>query len=176
MQLCGGTLWADVFKDGRLSVEASQIDLGFLLPKDQQMKISGLLAKMKLASTVPLAKTSESLLAVALKGVKIAGQSGMNLSLNLGDIDISGIGRGRSIKIVSLNADKGDLSISGKGSVLLGHDLPSTQVNMKIEIRPENTADPMLVELLKLGTRHISNGSYELTLSGPLSELLFRTF
>ena len=171
MQLSGGTLWADMFRDGALKATASQLTLGPLLPKDQAIKVSGLLADMKLSGAIPLGKTSESFVALTLKNVKVTGNSTLKMALNLGDIVINGTGRGRSFKIVSLKADRGDLSISGKGSILLGRDLPSTRVNIKMEIDPEDTVDPMVVELLRLGTRQTPNGSYELSLSGPLSEL-----
>jgi hypothetical protein len=93
------------------------------------------------------------------------------LALNLGDIVINGSGRGRSFKIISLTTDRGDLSVSGKGSILLGRDLSTTRVNMKMEIRPQASVDPMVLDLLKLGTHQAANGNYELNLSGSLSEL-----
>ncbi|MDX2496182.1 MAG: type II secretion system protein GspN [Desulfuromusa sp.] len=174
MQLFGGTLSAEMFRDGTLSAAASQLNLALLLPKEQAIKVSGQLEKMTLTSVVPLRKTSESLVTLTLKSVNITGNSGLPLSLNLGDVAINGTGRGRSFKIMTLRADKGDLQINGNGSLLLGRDLASTQVNMKIEMRPEAQIDPMLVDLLALSSRQAPNGSYELKLSGPLSELLFR--
>ena len=171
MKLLGGTLWAEMFRDGTLNLTASQLNLAFLSPKDQEMTVSGQLAEMTLSSVVPLEKTSESLVTLRLKSVNVTRNNDLKLTLNLGDIVIKGKGRGHSFKIISLKADRGDLSMSGKGSILIGRDLPSTQVNMKIEIRPEDTADPMVVELLKLGTRQTPSGSYELRLSGSLSEL-----
>ncbi len=171
MQLSGGTLLADMFRDGTLVATASQLNLAPLLPKDQAVKVSGQLAEMKLSGTISLGKTSESFVALTLKNVRATGNRALKMELNLGDIVINGTGRGRSFKIVSLKADRGDLSISGKGSILLGRDLSSTRVNIKMDIHPEETADPMVVELLKLGTRQTANGSYELSLSGSLSEL-----
>ncbi|MCK5069180.1 MAG: type II secretion system protein GspN [Desulfocapsa sp.] len=174
MQLFGGKLWADIFRDGTLIAAASQLNLGLLLPKEQAIKVSGQLEKMTLASVVPLGKTSESLVTLTLKSVNVTGNSDLPLSLNLGDVAINGTGRGRSFKIMTLRADKGDLQINGNGSLLLGRDLASTQVNMKIEMRPEAQIDPMLVDLLTLGSRQTPNGGYELKLSGTLSKLLFR--
>lgn len=171
MQLSGGTLLADVFRDGTLMATASQLNLAPLLPKDQAVKVSGQLAEMKLSGAIPLGKASESFVALTLKNIKATGNRALKMELNLGDIVIKGTGRGRSFKIISLKADGGDLSISGKGSLLLSRDLPSTRGNIKLEIRPEETADPMVVELLKLGTRQTTNGRYELSLSGSLSEL-----
>ena len=171
MQLLEGTLWAEMFRDGTLNLTASQLNLAFLSPKDQEMTVSGQLAEMTLSSVVPLKKTSESIVTLRLKSVHVTRNSDLKIALNLGDILITSKGRGRSFNIISLNADNGDLSISGKGSILIGRDIPSTQVNMKIEIRPEETVDPMVVELLKLGTRQTPSGSYELRLSGSLSEL-----
>lgn len=172
VQLFGGKLRAEVFRDGSLSAAASQLNLGLLPSKEQAIKLSGQLEKMTLTSVVPLGKTSESHVAVTLRGVNATGNSNVPVSLNLGDVAINGAGRGRSFKIMTLSADKGDLQVNGSGSFLLGRDLASTQVNMKIEMRPEAQIDPMLVDLLTLGSRQMANGGYELKLSGALSELL----
>ena len=173
MQLSGGTLAADMFRDGTLNAVASQLSLEPLLPKDQLIKVSGLLAETELATTVPLKKTTESLLQLTLKGVNIVGSRGMKLSLNLGDINLNGTGHGRSFKITALTADNGDLAINGQGNILLGRNLAATQVKMKISVRPQKNVDPMLVELLTLGSRQTASGSYELNLTGTLSELLY---
>lgn len=175
MQLFGGKLRADMSRDGALKVVASQLNLGLISPADQALKVSGQLVELALASVIPLDKDSESLLALSLKNVNIAGNSDFPLALKLGDIAINGTGRGRSFKISSLQADKGDLSINGKGNVLLGRDLASTQVNMKIDLVPEDNVDPLLVELITLGARQTPGGSYELNLFGVLSELSFHT-
>jgi type II secretion system protein N len=171
MQLFDGTLTADISRDGTLNLVASQLNLAFLSQKDQAMTLSGQLETMTLSSVVPLKRTSDSLLTLTLKNVNVSKEGDLKLALNLGDIVIEGTGRGRSFKMISLKTDRGDLSVTGKGSLLLGRDLSTTRVNMKMEIRPEATVDPMLLDLLKLGTRQAANGSYELSLSGSLSDL-----
>jgi type II secretion system protein N len=171
MQLFDGTLSADMFRDGKLNLEASQINLALLSLKDQTITISGQLTEMTLKSAFPLKRTSDSLLELTLKNVNVSKKGDLKLAINLGNIFVNAIGRGRSFKIISLKTDRGDLSVSGKGSILLGRNLSSTQVNMKMEIRPEDSVDPMVLELLKLVTRQTPGGSYELSFSGPLSEL-----
>ena len=171
MHLFDGTITADISRDGTLNLVASQLNLAFLSQKDRALNLSGQLETMTLSSDVPLKRTSDSLLTLTLKNINVSKGIDLKLKLNLGDVVIEGTGRGRSFKIISLKADRGDLSVSGKGSLLLGRDLSTTHVNMKMEIRPEATANPMLLDLLKLGTRQTANGSYELSLSGSLSEL-----
>jgi len=171
MQLFNGTLSADMFQDGSLSLVASQLDLAFLSPRDPTITVSGQVAEMTLSSVVPLKKTSDSLLELTLKNVNVTKNGDLKLAINLGDVVFSGTGRGRSFKIISLKTDKGDLSVSGKGSILLGRNLPSTKFNVKLEIRPEASVDPMVVELLKLAAKQSPNGSYELSLSGTLPKL-----
>ena len=171
MQLLDGTLTADIFRDGTLNLVASQLNLAILSQKEQAMTLSGQLEKMTLASVVPLKKSSDSLLTLTLKNVNISKNGDLKLALNLGDIVIKGFGRGRSFKIISLTTDKGDLSVSGKGGLLLGRDLSTTRLNIKMEIRPQASVDPMILDLLKMGTHQAANGSYELNFSGSLSEL-----
>ncbi|WP_321368627.1 type II secretion system protein GspN [uncultured Desulfuromusa sp.] len=171
MQLFDGTLTADIYRDGTLNLAASELNLASLSLTDQTLTITGQLAEMSLSSVVPLQKTSDSLISLSLKDINIARNSDLKLAINLGDIVINGTGRGRAFKITSLQAAEGDLAISGRGRILLGKSLPSSKINLKMEIRPQETADPMIVELLQLGTRKTADGSYELSLSGSLSDL-----
>lgn len=171
MRLFDGTLTADMFRDGTLNLAASQLNLAPLSLTDQTLTISGQLTEVTLSSVVPLQKTSASLIRLTLKDINIARNSGLKLAINLGDVVINGTGRGHAFKITSLKADNGDLSISGRGSILLGRNLSASKINMKMEIRPQQTADPMIVELLQLGSRRTPDGSYELSLSGSLSDL-----
>ncbi|SEA63111.1 type II secretion system protein N [Desulfuromusa kysingii] len=171
MRLLSGTMTADMFRDGSLNLDASQLNLAPLSLTDQTLIISGQLTEMSLSSVVPLQKNSASLIRLTLKDINVARNSDLKLAINLGDIVINGSGRGHAFKITSLQASEGDLSISGRGNILLGRDINTTKINMKLEIRPQESADPMIVELLQLGSRKTANGSYELTLSGSLADL-----
>ena len=172
MKSFGGDVSADVFRDGTLKALASQLDLSLILPEKQTVKLSGQLETMTLESTVPLQKSSPTVLELVFKNVSFQGENPFPFSLNLGDVVLNGTGRGRSFEITSLRAVNGDLNLDGNGTFILARNFSSSRIKMKINIRPENQLDPTLLELLNLGARQAPDGSYDINLSGILRELL----
>ncbi len=168
-QLLGGHLQTDLYRDGTCDLRADNLTLDLPLQGAMKLRLSGRLQQATMQSQLPLQKSSESALQLTLADAKLTGLGGAQSDLTLGTIRFQAIGTGHSFKITTLTAEEGDFSLNGRGSFLVGRDLPSSRINLRADLRPTPQADPGLVSLLELAARKKPGGVLELRLSGYLS-------
>jgi len=170
-RLLGGQLQANLHRNGACDLNADNLALDLPLLQGSGMRLTGLLLQASgQSSQLPLQKSSESELQLVFSNVQLAGLPGLSQPLQLGTISLQTSGRGLAFKITTLTAEGGDFQLSGRGSLLLGRDLPSSRINLRAEIRPTPQADPGLVSLLELAARQGADGALELNLSGRLAK------
>jgi len=169
-QMLNGQLLADLYRDGSLSLKASNLSLDFpLLENSDNLRLTGQLVDAQVQSAMLLRKTTESSLKLLFENVELAGLNSGPRNLMLGTIVLEAVGSGNSFKVTTLKATGGDFSLDGKGTFLVGRNLPSSRLNLEAEIRPGQNADPNLVSLLDLVAPARADGSHQLKLSGTLS-------
>ena len=169
-RLLGGQLQANIHHNGACDLNADHLALDLPLQKGSDMRLTGQLLQVNgQSSLLPLQKRSESSLLLVLADAQLAGLPGLQQPLQLGTLRFEANGKGYAFKISSFSAEGGDFNLSGRGSFLLGRDLPSSRINLRAKIRPTPQADPGLVSLLELAARKGADGSMELQLSGSLA-------
>lgn len=168
-QLFAGNLNADLFKDGHIKATAKNLMLEFPLQNGWSLNLTGQLVSADLESLIPLSKASESHLNLVLNQVSLREEGKEKNMLSLGTIDLEAKGKGQAFRITKLAATDGDFEISGRGNLRLGNSPSNSTISLRVSISPTETADPGLVELLKLAAKEKGNGQYELRVSGNLS-------
>jgi type II secretion system protein N len=140
---------------------------GFPIHQEAGVLFSGTIVKGQLQRSIPTRKPAENRLSAELDNAVL---SVMGQPLNLGKITIEGSGQGNNLRIATLTANGGDVTISGNGMLLIGASAAASHINLDLTLRPARTASPSMAALLDLAANRQSDGSYRLRLNGSLGK------
>ena len=167
--LMSGNLVADILKNGQISASAHNLLLEFPVQNGWNLTLSGQLQQADLESLIPLTNASQSELDATLKNVSLREEGKEKAMLNLGNIDFKAKGRGQAFRITQLSAQGGDFEVTGRGNLRLGTTPRNSTASLRVTIKPTGSADPGMVELLKLAAKETPNGEFQLRISGNLA-------
>lgn len=168
-RLMNGSVRAEYHRDGSLNLSANGLLLDLPIEQGFSLQLTGRLLEGRLGTVVPLSRETSSRVALTLDRVRLRGLTGQEDGLLLGTIVLELEGQGNSFRVTELRAVEGDFTLSGSGRVLLGNTPAASRLNLRLDIRPEATADPTLADLLRATARDTGNGAYQLRLSGSLA-------
>jgi type II secretion system protein N len=167
--LMNGRVEAAYRADGSLNLKANDLLLDLPIEQGFSLKLLGRLLQGQLETVVPLSRETTSRLTLSLDQVRLLGLTGQENGLRLGTIVLELNGEGNSFRVAELSAVEGDFTVTGSGRVLLGNTPAASRLNLRLTIRPQATADPTLVDLLRMTARENSAGAYQLRLGGSLA-------
>jgi type II secretion system protein N len=168
LQLWGGSLQGDLSRDGMLAASAKNLKLDLPLRQGGQLSLGGTLIQAIVDTQIPLQEGSASRVEMTLEEgyLRVLGQS-----VSFGTLVLKATGRGEVFLVPTLVASGGDYAVSGGGNVLVKQQINDSRLNLRVEIRPQTQADPGLTELLGMVATERSDGSFQLRIRGPLSQL-----
>ena len=166
--LLQGRLDAALRRGGAISLQAEGVKLTDLpVHPETRTLLSGTLVKGALQGNFPAKQGSDSRLAVEMVDTKL---TVLGQPLALGKLAIEGSGQGNNLRLTTLSASGGDLSITGTGNLLLGPSAAASRINLDLSLKPA-AAPPALTALLDLAAQRQPDGSYRLKLSGAPNQL-----
>ncbi len=168
-KLMSGSLIADVAKDGQVKATAKNLLLEVPLQNGWDMIVTGQVQQADLNSLFPLSKTSRTDLNVTLNNVSLREAGKDKAMINMGEIKLQAKGKGQAFRVSQLSVQNGDFDLSGQGNIRLGSTPQKSSISMRMTLKPNPSADPGLVELLKLAIKENSKGEFPLTISGNLA-------
>lgn len=164
-----GQFAADWRRDGELELHVEELKLTNI-PVGQETRtlLSGMVVKGELLGVFPSKKTAENLLTVEMETATL---NIMGQPLALGKVSVLGGGQGNNLRITTLTASGGEVTITGSGRLLLGASMAASRVNLDLTLRPSAATPGSITALLELAARRQADGSYRLQLSGPPGQL-----
>ena len=168
-RLMSGAVVADLFENGQVIANAQHLMLDFPIQNGWSLTLTGLLENADLDSAMPLTNASQSELNLTLNKVSLREEGKDKAMLTLGDIALKAKGKGQAFRITELTAKNGDFELEGRGNLRLGSSPRNSTVSLRVTIKPTESADSGLVELLKLATKEKANGEFEVRISGNLA-------
>ncbi len=167
--LLQGRLDAALRRGGAVALHTEGIKLTDLpIHPETRTLLSGTIVKGDLQGSFPARKGSDTRLALDIADTKL---TVLGQPLALGKVTIEGNGQGNSLRLTTLSASGGDMTITGTGNLLLGPSAAASRVNIDLTLKPTSSAPSSLTALLDLATQRQADGSYHLKLSGATSQL-----
>jgi type II secretion system protein N len=164
--------------NGPLFLAGTDLPFDIPLKAGSPMRFVGTLATGEVTTTVPLQKTTESLIDITLDQIIVQGLAALTSNADgfrLGSISLQMTGRGTSFSIEKLEARGGDLEVTGEGTLMFVAANPqNSRLNLNLTVRAGSRADPTLASLLELAGTQQSDGSRKLRLTGTLAKPVIR--
>ncbi len=167
MHLWGGSVRAEVASDGAIAATATNLKFSLPLQKGSRLNVSGTLVRGEIETVVPLLDESTSRIDLTLENGQLGG---LFKDITLGTIVLQATGRGEAFRVPTFVANGGDYALTGGGNLLLKQDMAESRLNLRVEIRPQKSADPAITELLGLVARERNDGTYQLRIGGSLAQ------
>ncbi len=171
-RLLGGEAQGSARRDGELVLNLRDLHLVFPLLENSQLAVEGTLTRGSFAGRWPPRDGSDNRLLLSLTGVRLTGLSAFGSNsdhLELGTLELVGVGQGKAFKIERLEARDGHLVGTGGGSLLLADQLPASRMNLTLNLKTTGEMDGQLRELLSVLVPPAPDGSLTLRLSGTLA-------
>jgi type II secretion system protein N len=168
LDMWDGQIQGRLHKNGSLTVIAKNLKLNVPLQQEDLLTLGGTLILAEVETQLPLDKESVSRVDVTLENgqLKALGQE-----IPFGTLVLKAAGQGDAFRVPTLVANGGDYAISGGGNVLIRQPFNDSRLNLRIEIRPQAQADATLTELLRMLSSERKDGSYQLRIRGPLTQV-----
>lgn len=172
-RVLGGDVAGSWRKNG--SIEATLQKLSFSAPVGTvaaPLLLRGELDQGELSGAYPLA-AANTRLALHFDRMELSGLGAFGLAsdtLALGNVELTGSGRGNALKVERLTASGGNLEISAEGTVMLAEPLERSRLNLNLVLRPGRQLDQAFTDLLELLAKADKDGSYRLRLTGALTQ------
>lgn len=168
-RLLGGTAEGSFSRSGRFALRGSDLAWRGALPGSAGGTLVAHLRRAEISGAWP-ARADEALrLAIDCDQAAIEGLLGAKTPLNLGSIVLIGEGKGKDLRLSTIEASGGQLSVKGSGSLLLNQPLGRSPLNLALTLRAGAGLDPTLAELLTAFLPPAADGTSRLRLSGTLS-------
>ena len=171
-RLLGGETQGFARRSGELHLNLRDLRLALPLLENSQLAVEGILNRGAFTGLWPPRDGSVSRLLLTLTGVRLTGLSTLGAThdaLELGTLELVGIGQGKVLKIERLEARDGHLIGTGTGSLLLADQLPASRMNLTLNLKTTAEIDGQLRELLNVLVPPAPDGSLVLRLSGTLA-------
>jgi type II secretion system protein N len=171
-RLLGGEAQGFARRDGELNLKLRDLRIALPLLENSQLAVEGTLNQGAFTGLWPPRDGSVSRLFLTLTGVRVTGLSTLGSTrdaLELGTLELVGIGQGKAFKIERLEALDGHLIGTGSGSLLLADQLPVSRMNLTLNLKTTAEMDGQLRELLSVLIPPAPDGSLVLRLSGTLA-------
>jgi hypothetical protein len=98
----------------------------------------------------------------------VEGLLGSKDPLLLGSVTLNAGGKGKDLRLTTLAASGGQLSIDGNGTILLNEPLGRSLLNLNLTLRSHPGLNPTLAELLTAFLPPAADGTSRLRLTGTL--------
>ncbi len=167
MRLWGGSLKAEVASDGAIAATATNLKFSLPLQQGSRLSFSGTLVRGEIETVVPLQEESASRIDLTLENGKLGG---LLKDIALGTVVLQATGRGEAFRVPTFVSNGGDYALTGGGNLLLRQDMAESRLNLRVEIRPQASADPAITELLGLVARERNDGTYQVRIGGSLAQ------
>ncbi len=176
-ELHGGTLTGNLRRNGETLVKAKGIPVREVLGAESGPILQGTMSSGHFEGRLPLDLPGERQLELTLEQIQLAGLEAYGVAegrLDLGRLHLRVEGQGATLNVRELSLQGGALEGRGQGTLLLGPSLAATRLNLTLELRPGDTLDPNLRELLDLLGSGTADGGRSLRLSGSLRQPALR--
>jgi type II secretion system protein N len=117
----------------------------------------------------PAAADDALLLALDCAEARIEGLLGAKEPLLLGSVSVKGSGKGKDLRLTTLNTSGGQLGVDGNGTILLNEPIGRSLLNLSLTLRGQAGLDPTLAELLAAFLPPAADGTSRLRLTGTLA-------
>lgn len=168
-RLLGGTAEGSFSRSGRFALRGSDLAWRGALPGSAGGTLVAHLRRGEIGGAWPARADEPLLLAIDCDQAAIEGLLGAKTPLNLGNIVLVGEGKGKDLRLSTIEASGGQLSVKGSGSLLLNQPLGRSPLNLALTLRAGAGLDPTLAELLTAFLPPDADGTSRLRLSGTLS-------
>lgn len=169
-----GKIDGSAYRDGRVEASFSQLQFQEPLGAQLPLGIEGTLVKGEFNGQLPLAGKNRSRLQLQLRDLRLTGMQTLGSSsdiLQLGDLTCTAEANGPIIQISTLSNTGPGFDLTGSGNLRLGRTAATSRVNLKLLLTPKSAFDPTLKDMLSLLKKPQPNGSYQLNLSGALTNV-----
>jgi type II secretion system protein N len=162
------------YRDGKAEVALANLQFDEPLGSQLPLSLEGLLEKGEFNGTLPLAGKNQSRLLLEFDGLSLKGMrnvgSGSDI-LQLGRLSCTAEAKGPLVQIGNLRSNGPAFDLKGNGSLRLGRIAANSSLNLNLVLTPKSALDPALKDLLSLLKKPQTDGSYQLSLRGALSNL-----
>jgi type II secretion system protein N len=169
-----GKISGSAYRDGNVFASAEKLQISESLSPQVPLVLSGELVKGEFSGKLPFAGKNRSRLQLEMGELRLAGMQSLGSSsdiLPLGHLSGSIEANGPLLQISNLSVTGLAFDLKGSGSVRLGRTAARSSLNLKLELLPKGALDPALKDLLSLLKKPQSDGSYQLSLRGAMSNL-----
>ncbi len=152
-----------------LHLREGQFDLP--APEMPELRLVGSVTSLDLVGQLRVEKNEPIELSAVVDDLVLIGAKQLGLSQNripLGSLSVSLSGTGRTLQIEQLSLNGGVVAVTGKGRVVLQQPFSASRLDLKLNLRPEVSADSGLRTLLELLGPKGKDGSHTLQLRGRL--------
>jgi type II secretion system protein N len=176
--LSSGTLKSRMTKDGSFEATLAGIVLRPLLPRGFAYLPEGTIEGSIQGTQMLLPEKRHATFDLTINRFGVGGLKSLGVSndrLSLGQVNIRGELRGKTLDIKELHNIDGDLGVDGKATLLLGGTPHLCRITANIGITPGPHLDPTLRGLLPLsGVKPDKQGTYRFRIGGSLDHPVLR--
>ncbi len=176
-ELHGGTLSGNLRRNGEAELKAEGIALREVLRDESGPLLQATVSRGRFEGMLPLDLPGDRLLELTLEQIQLTGLETYGVAegrLDLGRLHLQVEGRGATLNVREMSLQGGALEGRGQGTLLLGPSPAATRLNLTLELRPGDTLDASLRELLLLLGSGTGDGGRILRLSGSLRQPALR--
>lgn len=168
-RLLGGRIEGTMSRRGPMTLSGEGISWRGALPGLSGGILVTHLRRVELSAFWPAQADDALHLAIDGEETSIEGLFGAKSPLLLGNVTLNGSGKGKDLRLTSLAASNGQLSIDGNGTILLSEPLGRSLLNLTLTLRGNPGLDPTLAELLAAFVPPATDGTSRLRLTGTLA-------
>ena len=167
--LFGGRIKGMVQRPGPLTLQGSGLSWRGALPGQSGGTLVAQGCGGELSAFWPAQADNPLLLAVKCEQASVEGLLGSKDPLLLGSVTLNAGGKGKDLRLTTLAASGGQLSVDGNGTILLNEPLGRSLLNLNLSLRSHPGLNPTLAELLTAFVPPASDGTSRLRLTGTLA-------
>ena len=166
-----GLLEGTVSGSGAVDLHLREGRFDFPAPEIPALRLAGAVTSLDLVGQLRVEKNEPLEFAAVVDELVLSGAKQLGLSQNvitLGSLSASLSGTGRTLQIKQLSLIGGVVTVTGKGRVVLQQPFSASRLDLKLNLKPEASADSGLRTLMELLGPKGKDGSHTLQLRGRL--------
>lgn len=172
-----GRIAGSIVRNGAISVDVDTLAIDESVPALTSLRISGLINSARLDSNLDLEPDKPTTINLQAENLKLTGTRNLGLAVEeiaLGQALLQVTGEGRNLKINRAVISGGDVGLTATGQLNVDRNVPSTRLNIQVQIKPDESLDPSVRSLLDMFGSPGNNGSRNIRIQGSLARPAMR--
>lgn len=167
-----GNISGSVSKAGAVSIDIENYPIEQPVQGFAELRLTGKINSGQFETDLQPDPDKKSIINLQAVELNLNGTRSLGLTadrINLGQLDLEIIGKGRSLSITKATLSGGDVLAEVGGTFLVGRTIPSTRLNLKFSAKAAASLDPSVSSLFELIGTLGRDGARKVTVRGTLA-------